>query len=183
MDFEKQIINQILHGKTNQFEYLVKKYQNPVFKVIYKVVEDYEDATEILQDVFVKAYESLSQYNPEYKFFSWIYRIAINEALRFAKRKKVAVPVEILCCEAEDDHEEILFCEQRDNLIACAVNRLDEKYRKVVLLKYYGGLSYTQIAEVLQLPEKTVKSRLFDARKILQKSLAKMDLFSAIQSN
>ncbi|MFW6259332.1 MAG: RNA polymerase sigma factor [Tangfeifania sp.] len=183
MEFEKQIINQIIQGDTNQFEYLVKKYQNPVFKVIYKIVGDYEDAAEILQDVFVKAFESFGQYNPEYKFFSWIYRIAINKAILFAKQRKVAVPVEILYCEVVDDREEMLFCEQRDNLIAKAVNRLDKKYRKVILLKYYGGLSYMQIAEVLQLPEKTVKSRLFDARKILQKSLVKMELFSSIRSN
>jgi len=183
MDFEKQIIDQIIQGDTNQFDQLVKKYQNPVFKVIYKIVEDYEDADEILQDVFVKAYESLSQYNPEYKFFSWIYRIAINKAFLFVKRKKVAVPAEILCCEAEEDLEETVFCEQRDSEITKAVNRLDEKYRKVILLKYYAGLSYAQIAEVLLLPEKTVKSRLFDARRILQKSLEKMELFSAIQSN
>ncbi|MFW5822515.1 MAG: RNA polymerase sigma factor [Tangfeifania sp.] len=183
MEFEKQIINQIIQGDTNQFEYLVKKYQNPVFKVIYKIVGDYEDAAEILQDVFVKAFESFGQYNPEYKFFSWIYRIAINKALLFVKQKKAVVPAEILCCEVVDDREEMLFCEQRDNLIAKAVNRLDEKYRKVILLKYYGGLSYMQIAEILQLPEKTVKSRLFDARKILQKSLVKMELFSSIRSN
>lgn len=183
MDFEKQIINQIIQGETDQFEYFVKEYQNPVFKVIYKIVEDYEDASEVLQDVFVKAYESLSQYNPEYKFFSWIYRIAINKALRFVKKKKALVPAEILCCEVVDDREEILFCEQRDNLIACAVNRLEEKYRKIILLKYYAGLSYAQISEVLLIPEKTVKSRLFDARRILQKSLEKMELFSAIQSN
>jgi RNA polymerase sigma-70 factor (ECF subfamily) len=183
MDFEKQIIDQIIQGDTNQFDQLVKKYQTPVFKVIYKIVEDYEDAAEILQDVFVKAYESLSQYNPEYKFFSWIYRIAINKALLYVKRKKVAVPAEILCCEAEEDLEETVFCEQRDSEITKAVNRLDEKYRKVILLKYYAGLSYAQIAEVLLLPEKTVKSRLFDARRILQKSLEKMELFSAIQSN
>jgi len=136
-----------------------------------------------LQDVFVKAYESFWQYNPEYKFFSWIYRIAINKALLFVKQKRALVPDGILYSEAADDREEIFFCAHRDHIISKAVNGLDEKYRKVILLRYYAGLSYTQIANVLKLPEKTVKSRLFDARKILQRSLEKMEFFSAIQSN
>jgi len=173
MKDEQTIIEVILAGHVQQYGLLVDRYQNPVFRVIFNMVHNYEDARELTQDVFVKAYESLHQYNPEYKFFSWIYRIAINRALLFVRNKKPYVPLEKIALHRETapGPETEYDLKTRDALIGKAVGSLKEKYKTVVLLKYYAGLSYGEIAETLEIPEKTVKSRLFDARMLLKNKL------------
>ncbi|MFA5302650.1 MAG: sigma-70 family RNA polymerase sigma factor [Bacteroidales bacterium] len=175
MKDERTIIKAILEGHVQQYGLLVERYQNPVFRVIFNMVNNYEDARELTQDVFVKAYEALSQYNPEYKFFSWIYRIAINRALLFVRNKKPYVPLEKITLHKETDPgpETEYDLKTRDDLVGKAVGALKETYKTVVLLKYYAGLSYTEIADTLEIPEKTVKSRLFDARMMLKDKLEK----------
>ncbi|MFA6651905.1 MAG: sigma-70 family RNA polymerase sigma factor [Bacteroidales bacterium] len=173
MKDESTIIQAILAGKTALYGVLVERYQNPVFRVIFNMVNNYEEARELTQDVFVKAYESLHQYNPEYKFFSWIYRIAINRALLFGRNKKPYVPLEKIALHKETapGPETEYDLKTRDALVGKAVGSLKDKYKTVVLLKYYAGLSYGEIAETLEIPEKTVKSRLFDARMLLKDKL------------
>jgi RNA polymerase sigma-70 factor (ECF subfamily) len=77
---EQDIINKIIAGETSQYKLLIDKYQNPIYRIILKITCDHEDALEVTQDVFIKAFESLKQYKAEFKFFSWVYRIAINSA-------------------------------------------------------------------------------------------------------
>lgn len=177
---EQKIIEKIIAGELDQFRILVEKYQNPVFRVIYKIVGDYEDAKELTQDVFVKTFESIRQYNSGHKFFSWIYRIAINNALLFVKRKKSFLPIEEIPYQIA---EQMPDYEGRDHLLAQSISELAENYKTVIILKYYSDLSYADIAEMLEIPEKTVKSRLFDARKILKEKLSKIDFFSSFQYN
>jgi len=177
MGDEKQIISDILCGDTNQYKILVEKYQNPVFRVINQIVNNMEDAKELTQDVFVKAYVNLCQYNMDFKFFSWIYRIAINTALLSVKRKKQYVDI--------NNMTEVLFhtpdeLGEDDNelIVKMTIKELSKSYRSVLLLKYYADLSYSDIAETLNIPEKTVKSRLFDARKSLRDKLLKKPFFT-----
>ena len=175
MKDEKTIIKAIIAGKTAYYGVLVERYQNQVFRVICNMVNNYEDAVELTQDVFVKAYESLHQYNPEFKFFSWIYRIAINRALLFIRNKKTYVPLEKIAFQKETNPgpEKEYDLKTRDAMVEKAIESLKEMYKTVVLLKYYAGLSYEEIAETLEIPEKTMKSRLFDARMLLKDKLSK----------
>jgi len=182
MEGDLTVIKQIISGHTEEYRLLVEKYQNPVYRVILKMVGNTDNARELTQDVFVKAYESIDQYKPEFKFFSWIYRIAINRALLFEKQEKIFRPI--------DEKKEYLIPDQRkdndtayrDHLLEFFVNELNEHYKSVILLKYYAGLSYSDISDSLKIPEKTVKSRLFDARKILKEKLTGVGFFSRIYS-
>ena len=183
MKDEKTIIEEILAGQTDQYRLLVEKYQNPVFRIIFKIVGNDDDARDLTQDVFVKIYESLHQYNSGYKFFSWVYRTAINKALLFERREKKFLSIDGNTDQFMQIPEQRMDYESRDELLNRAINGLTEHYRTVVLLKYYAGLSYADISRILGIPEKTVKSRLFDARKILKDRLTKSDLFSFIQYN
>ncbi|HBL75670.1 MAG: hypothetical protein A2W90_17250 [Bacteroidetes bacterium GWF2_42_66] len=183
MEDEQKIIGEIIAGHTRQYRILVERYQNPVFRVIIKIVGDAEDAKELTQDVFVKAFESIAQYKPEHKFFSWIYRIAINRALLFVKRKKNFMQIENVPDQFYQVPDQPFEQENRDHLLNGSINELGEHYKSVVLLKYYADLSYADIADTLGIPEKTVKSRLFDARKILKEKLSKTDFFSSVQTN
>ncbi len=172
MKDERIEIEAIIAGQTGRYRLFVERYQNPVFRVIYKIVNDREEAGELTQDVFVKAYESLKQYNPEYKFFSWIYRMAINRALLHLRNRKPYVELDkIPLQENVLDRTEPYDVITKKSLVDKAVNELNESYRMVIQLKYYADLSYAEMAEVLGIPEKTIKSRLFDARMILKDKL------------
>ncbi len=177
MENELKIIEEIIAGNTKQFRILVEKYQNPVYKVILKITGNNEDALEITQDVFVKVFESLNQYKPEYKFFSWIYRISINRALLFEKRKKKFISTEGFKEKLKIMPFEAVDLEERDKLLNNYIQGLKDYYKTVVLLKYYSDLSYSEISEVLGIPEKTVKSRLYDARVILKDKLLENKYF------
>lgn len=182
-DDEKKIIEDILAGQVDQYRLLVEKYQNPVFRVIFKIVGNADDAKELTQDVFVKTFESLHQYKFSHKFFSWIYRIAINKALSFEKQKKNFLSIEGNSDQFIQIPDQTFDYEGRDHILNRSINQLNEHYRTVILLKYYADLSYADISGILGIPEKTIKSRLFDARKILKEKLLKTDLFSFIQYN
>ena len=179
MGDEQKIIEEIISGHTRSYRILVERYQNPVFRVILKMVADVEDARELTQDVFVKAYESLGQYKPEYKFFSWIYRIAINNALLFIKRNKRMIKTESYSYKTFQVANENDNDNYRNDLVNRFLQELNRNYQPVIILKYYAGLSYADIAETLGISEKKVKSRLFDARKILKEKLSGHGILSS----
>ncbi|MDA3927699.1 MAG: RNA polymerase sigma factor [Prolixibacteraceae bacterium] len=181
MDEDKFFIEKILAGDVNQFKVLVEKYQNPVFKVVQRIVNNYDDAREVTQDVFVKTFESLNQYKVQYKFFSWIYRIAINHALMFVKSKKQFSSLDELPNAYTSKSENTIDQEKRDQLLYEQINELPERYKTVILLKYYAKLSYEEISETLEIDTKKVRSRLFDARKKLKNKLQDLNFFTAIQ--
>lgn len=178
---ESKIIAEIIAGDTMQYRVLVERYQNPVYRVVLRIVGDTNDAKELTQDVFVKAFESLKQYNPDYKFFSWIYRIAINNALLHVKSRSSFLQIDETIAQTKQVAGETIDFERRDYIMKQLIDRLSEHYKSVIYLKYYTGLSYSDISEVLGIPEKTIKSRLFDARKILKEKLTEMDFFSTIR--
>ncbi|MBN1768333.1 MAG: RNA polymerase sigma factor [Prolixibacteraceae bacterium] len=174
MDDDKIIIEEILKGEVSRFELLVKKYQQPVYNVIFRISGNVEDAKEITQDVFVKSYESLRNYKPDYKFFSWLYRIAINSALMHNKQNRRFV----LLSENTERQPEFQSTNAEENehkykQLNKALIELPEKYKSVIVLKYYAALSYAQIATITGIDEKRVKSRLYDGRALLKELLAK----------
>lgn len=178
MGNEHDIINNIIAGHTSQYKLLIDKYQNPIYRSILKITCNHEDALDVTQDVFIKAFESLHQYKAEYKFFSWLYRIAINNALQYIKKKKKNIRIddvkEKIKGVQELEKEEI---EERYKILDLAINDLKTIYKEVIILKYYTDLSYTEISETLNIPEKTVKSRLFDARNLLKQKLVETEYF------
>jgi RNA polymerase sigma factor (sigma-70 family) len=178
MGDEQRIIEDIISGYSGLYRILVDRYQNPVFRVILKIVANSEDAKEITQDVFVKAYDSLHQYKPEYKFFSWIYRIAINDALLFVRRRRKFLKTEIISLKSYQIAVQNEENEHREYLLNRSLQELSQYYQPVIMLKYYAGLSYSDMAETLGISEKKVKSRLFDARKILKAKLLESGYFT-----
>jgi RNA polymerase sigma-70 factor (ECF subfamily) len=127
-----------------------------------------EDAKDVAQTVFLKVYEHLADYDPKYKFYSWIYRIAVNESLHDLSRRHRVEPIDE---EAPDDHpgpDDEVGSEQVSRHVQGALMRLKPEHRAVIVLKHLLGCSYEDMGEILQLPEKTVKSRLFTARQLLK---------------
>ena len=166
-----------LEGDLNGFEVLVSKYEGPVFNAAYRILGDYEQARDAAQTAFIKAFEQLKNYNSEYKFFSWIYRITINESINLAKRQgnrrsKADMPIAVAPTQSPEDK---LRRNEINRCIQDALNQMDPKYRVMIVLKHVAECSYREISQVLDLPEKVVKSRLFRARKVMRKMLLRGD--------
>ncbi|HEU0277365.1 MAG TPA: sigma-70 family RNA polymerase sigma factor [Rhodanobacteraceae bacterium] len=155
------------------FTQLVERYERPMFNVAYRMLGDRTDAADATQNVFLKIFENIEGYDPKYRLFSWIYRIAMNESLDRLKRRRhanaVAVGVEHLALASVDrEPEQIVGAAQVHDVIQAALMELPHDQRVVIVLRHFSECSYTQIADILHIPEKTVKSRLYSARQELR---------------
>lgn len=162
------LVNRCLTGSSKAFEELVEKYQRPVYNVAFRMTRCEEDSEDIVQSVFLKVYENLESFNPKYKFFSWLYRIAINESLNFIKRKKLIEIRETETCSPDMNPEEAYSDIDLANHIQDALLEIPLEYRGLIVLKHFQNCSYREIAYIVDIPEKKVKSRLFSARHLLK---------------
>jgi RNA polymerase sigma-70 factor, ECF subfamily len=173
MDEQKdlQAVGRCLRGEIDAFEDLVLRYQKPVMNLAYRIVHDPEDARDVAQSVFVKAFSGLSSFDPRCKFFSWLYRIAINESINFAnKRNRKVAPADVWGEASSDPVEETAQAELRVR-IERALARLVPRQRALLALSA-DGLSYKEIGRTLGFSETRVKSKLFAARHKLRGILA-----------
>jgi len=132
------------------------------------MLHNYDDAQDITQTVFIKVYEKLRTYKPKYKFFSWLYRIAVNETLNFIEKNKQTEELNReIRSEEKSPVETCNQTEVRENLYN-SLDSLSIDYKSVIVLKYFLQLSYTDIAYILDISEKKVKSRLFTSRRKLR---------------
>lgn len=169
-------VRRCLEGATDAFEDIVGRYQKPVFNLIYHVVHHYEDAREIAQTVFLKAFANLKSFQQERRFYSWLCRIAMNESLNAVAARKDAEPlVADVPSRATGPAEHAEAMEIRAHLRR-ALAQLTPEQRTVVALRHFANLSYREAADILGIEEKTVKSRLFSARQILREKLTAIGL-------
>ena len=168
---EAHVIEMAREGDSGAFETILERYEKPVFNAAYRIVANYEDAADVTQTVFLKVHQKLGTYRPEYKFFSWIYRIAVNEAINFAKRRSWERPLDDAVAARQGDFVDHLARIARDELIQGALRALKTDYRVVVVLKYFLEMTYKEIGDIVGIPEKTVKSRLFTGRELLRQAL------------
>lgn len=167
------IVERCRGGDLDAFGVLIDRYQKPIFNAVIHKVWNREDAREICQQSFLKAFEHLDSFDANLKFFSWIYRIAMNESINHLQARRAWVPLdeEALLPASGADPEEASMARQRCRAVHSALAALDEKYRAVLVLCHLLQLSYREAAESLDLEEKTVKSRLFSARQLLRENL------------
>ena len=174
-------IEKILNGETDCFARLLEKYSKQVFSLIVKIVGNREDAEELTQDVFVKAYNSLSRFRGESSFSTWVYRIAYNLAISATrKRNLVFIPVdELPLPDVPDEPDEILFgdsdADRRIDFLNCALERLSPDERAIILLFYREDKSMEEIAVITGLTETNVKTKIFRIRKKLYALIVGME--------
>lgn len=169
---DASLVRSCIEGDRRAFEAILDRYERPVFNLVLRMLDDYEDARDLTQTVFVKAYQNLSSFDPDRRFFSWIYRIAMNESLNhLEKRAREGGGVELRSDDVRLSRsgEQRAAAASRDLYDALA--QLKPEHRSVIVLKHIVGCSYHEMSAVLQIPEKTVKSRLFTAREQLRQTL------------
>jgi RNA polymerase sigma-70 factor (ECF subfamily) len=164
------LVARCLDGDTDAFRPLVERYQRLLFSVALRMLGDREEAADAAQNAFVRAYEKLASYDRDRKFFSWLYRILVNECLNVRRARRVQVPLDPDMVAPGSPLDSLETAERRARVQA-AVARLPREQREVIVLRHFADLSYREIADALELPEKTVKSRLYDARQQLGHAL------------
>lgn len=175
---DAQLIEQTLSGDPTAFGQLVRKYQDRLYNTIVHVVGGADDALDVVQDAFVQAYLNLNGFKQSSAFYTWLYRIAFNVAITHRRRRKPTLSVE----QAREDGgmepvddlagpDEQLEEDERRQQVQQAIAALSEEYRAVVVLREIDGCCYETIAEILDLPIGTVRSRLHRARLQLREQL------------
>ena len=140
-----QLVGRCLGGEVDAFEPLVARYQKVLFNVALRLLGDREDARDVTQSAFAKAYEKLHTYDPSYRFFSWIYRIALNESLNLKHRRPIMTPLDERLA-ARDTPFDQAFAHEMSERIQAAILKLPPEQREVVVLRHFGDLGYSDIA-------------------------------------
>jgi RNA polymerase sigma-70 factor (ECF subfamily) len=166
-DSDEDLVERCRGGDRSAFTALVVRYQRPIYNAAYRVVGRAEDASDVAQIVFLRVAERLGDYDPRFRFFSWIYRIAVNESLNLLRRERRD---DHLGEEDETEGPESGGPEWQANAaeVAASIQKalmaMKSSDRVLLMLRHFSECSYQEIAEILAIDEKTVKSRLFDAR-------------------
>lgn len=168
-DDERRLIDRCLAGDAAAFEPLVERYHAPLFRAAARLLGDREAARDATQTAFLKAYGALGSYDPGLRFFSWIYRILLNDCLNRIRTKQ---PVSLLADVAAPPAADAIEVRELQASVRRALLLLPREQRDVIVLRHFAELSYDEVAATLKIPAKTVKSRLFAARQRLCELLA-----------
>ena len=166
-DNDQALVERCRRGDGEAFTALVVRYQRPIYNAAFWILRRAEDASDVAQTVFLKVAERLDDYDPRYRFFSWIYRIAVNESLNLLRRngREDSFDGEIdVADEGGANPESLVSDSERARRVRKALLTMSANDRTVLMLRHFGELSYQEIGQVVGVDEKTVKSRLFDAR-------------------
>ena len=175
---DAECVKRVQRGDTESFEILVRRHQNTTFNLIYRFLGDYDEATETAQEVFLSAYKSIQQFRGDANFATWLYRIAFNHAstrrksLNSKLQRQVALEDDLVLVDCGADPETSAEQKEIQQCVQQALNSLDGDDAQIILLRDLQDVSYEDIAQTLDVPVGTVKSRLHRARQALRTRLA-----------
>jgi len=169
-DADRTALARFRAGDPAAFRELVERYQRPVYNAAFWILRNAEDARDVAQTVFLTLAERAHEYDPRHKLFSWIYRMAVNEALNLRRRssREEALDDDSDFADDQADPQFQLLEGQRAVRLRAALLKMNTADRTVLTLRHFSELSYREIGDALELDEKTVKSRLFEARQRLR---------------
>lgn len=184
---DADVVRLAQEGRESAFRELVRRYERPVFSLVYRMVRDRETAEDLAQDAFIKVLNHIDRYSPEFKFSSWIFKIANNVAIDHLRRRRLdtvsmdgsphaasAAEVEASTFDVAADQESALdelTAKELGSAIEAAIGRLRPEYRACIMLRHVEGRSYEEIASTLDLPLGTVKTYIHRARHELRRAL------------
>lgn len=177
---DEELIENILSGKTQLYEEIIKRYQNKVYSTVFSYTRDYEEAKDLTQEIFIKIYNNLPNFKNKSQFSTYLYRVAVNRCIDWTRKKRLKTVSAMLFQEDDEieiyeyiadlscNPEEILLKEENGNIIREEINNLPEIYRTVMIMFYFQDFSPQEIADILEIPRKTVDTRLYRARNMLR---------------
>ena len=182
---DRRLIAECLTGRPDAFGGLVIRYQDRLFNAVVRVVDNPDDAQDVVQDAFVSAYQSLASFKGDSEFYTWLYRIAFNTAVSLRRRRRATISLETgrvsdVAMDPQDPSPEThpgaaLERSEEEATLQAALNRLSSDHRVVLVLKDIEGMKYEQIADVIGVPIGTIRSRIHRARLELRELLGPGD--------
>jgi RNA polymerase sigma-70 factor (ECF subfamily) len=180
---DEEIVARVLSGQEHLFETLVRRYQTRILSHVARMVGSREDALDLSQEIFLKVFGALDRFNPEFRFSTWLFRIAGNAAIdHLRKRKPRTIPLETTDSDGHVSSPEYKSSDldpfgrlrntERGDAIARAIADLPAEFRELIAMRHFTGFSYEEIAEIKNMPLGTVKNKLFRARAVLKERLA-----------
>lgn len=170
-DPDARLVRACRNGDRVAFETLLMRYERPIFNVAMRMLRNPDDARDVTQTTFLRAFEKLDQFDFDYKFYGWIYRIAINESINFLNTRHRFAPLEEERVDEGAGPLESYGSTQLGARIQAAIMKLPPDHRAVIVLRHFTECSYLDMSVILGIPAKTVKSRLFTARQLLREHL------------
>ena len=172
---DKELVGRVKKGEVSAFAILVEKYEREIFEYSYFLIGDREEALDMTQETFLKAYTNIKTLRREEDFKFWLRRIARN--LCFKRIKKMRREKELMERQREEtlSLDSYVIKKEREERVKRALNKLPEKMREIIILRDIEGLSYKEIKEILNIPMSLVKVRIFRARNLLKKILEEED--------
>lgn len=181
---DRELVAAAKRGEPGAFETLLKKYRKSVYYMLLKMVKNADDAEDLTQEAFAKAFNSIDKFDSKFAFSTWLFRIATNNCIDYIRKKRVTTVSFDAPVEGDDgsnmkfdvrtddlDPNESMLKKQRKRYLNMAIDKLPEKYRTLVELRYFQELSYEEVAQELDIPLGTVKAQLFRARELLNQEL------------
>ncbi|MEE2775860.1 MAG: sigma-70 family RNA polymerase sigma factor [Acidobacteriota bacterium] len=184
LEKDEELIAAVLAGQVEKYEVLVKRYQGRVVNYLYRLLRSLDDAHDMAQEVFLRVYRALDRYNPEYRFSTWLFRVAQNAAIDSVRKRRI----QTVSMERRENQEGEsssfdfpshdpspygdLRNTERGSAIGDAIDGLPAEYRELIQLRHFGELSYGEIADLKEMPLGTVKNKLFRGRQMLKEKLA-----------
>jgi RNA polymerase sigma-70 factor (ECF subfamily) len=178
---DEALVARVKRGEVKAFDVLVERYKQRLYATVYHMTANHEDANDLVQDAFIKAFKSLHSFKGQSSFYTWVYRIAVNRTINFLKRRKDRGHFSLndvdASVETDPDYVELMshvtprreagLTELQEKLNE-AIQKLSEEHRAVVIMHDVQGMTHADIAKVIRCSEGTVRSRLFYARQQLQ---------------
>ena len=183
---DQQLVVRVQEGDKRAFDLLVLKYQHKVHAIVGRFVRDTDEVADVVQEAFIKAYRALPKFRGESQFYTWLYRIAVNTAKNYLvsrSRRPPGSDVDIDDAEYYSGSEYLkdlgtpenqIFRDELESVIVKSIAELPEDLRTAVTLREYEGLSYEEIAEIMECPVGTVRSRIFRARETIDTVVGKL---------
>lgn len=180
---DRLLISECLRGRTEAFGSLIQKYQDRLFNAVYRYLDSAEDAEDVVQEAFLSAYQALRNFKGGARFFTWLYRIAINHAIDLKRKRRVVRQLDashdedVQPADRSEFSRPTEFIERREEeeKLRKALGEVSVEHRLVLILKEIDGLRYDEMAEALDVPIGTIRSRLHRARLELREVLERME--------
>lgn len=177
-DTDEQLVVRVQQGDRRSFDLLVLKYQHKVMALVRRFVKDHAEAEDVAQETFIKAYRAISSFRGDSAFYTWLYRIAVNTAKNAldTRKRRPGADVDIDDIEefafsdnlkTEENPESLLATEDLNRVVTETLASLPEELRRALMLREFDGLPYEEIAQIMDCPIGTVRSRIFRAREAI----------------
>ena len=166
------LVTKVLNGERDAFDILIRKYQGIIYNYIFKMTLSKEDSEDIIQEVFIKAYKNLYKLENKEKFYSWLFKVAVNTMNTFFKSKKTYNTMEEnllinIKSDTKDTPEGVLEIKEENTELLNKLSVLNEEEKNALVLKYVQGFSYKEVGQILGIKEETIKTKIFRAKKKL----------------